>query len=114
MASSLFRKLEHFKPNRIRRFFTSGDRIVPAGGYITWNAKDPVKIRFSPDKSPENYPPVLVSTMFRTTVENHPEQVAIVAGRSGTDWRLKWTFERFGAERLSRESQPSKFCVTQD
>ena len=95
-----FRIRNVFHPIHIRRFLTSGDQILRSDNFISWNSKDPVKMHFRSDKSPDNYPPILVETMFRRTVERHPDHLAIVANRSGMDWNLKWTFERLVVWRI--------------
>ena len=94
MLTHLLKQIGNFHPSRNCRFLSTGDQIVPSENFISWNSKDPVKIHFRPEKPPDNYPPILVETMFRQTVERHPGQLAIVANRSGMDWNLKWTFER--------------------
>ncbi len=94
MLTHLLKQIRNFHPSRNCRFLTTGDRIVPSENFISWNSKDPVKIHFRSEKPPDNYPPILVETMFRQTVERHPGQLAIVANRSGMNWNLKWTFER--------------------
>jgi hypothetical protein len=40
------------------------DRLAPAPSLISWDRKQPVRLRME-DTAPGNYPPILVSTMFR-------------------------------------------------
>ncbi len=71
----LFGKFPFLNPNRLQIRFLSiagSDRIVPASNYLSWNSKDPVQIHFRPDHAPDNYPPILVETMFRRVVDKYP------------------------------------------
>jgi len=96
MLKHLIRIKPVLKPIRCIRSVSTGDRILPYDSFITWSSRDPVKLRMLSDNPPDNYPPILVPNLFRNTVERYPDQVAIVANRSGMSWGLKWTYERFG------------------
>ena len=52
------------------------DRIVPATDEFVWNTSNPVKIRME-NTAPGNYPPMLVQTMMRNTVDKHGSRKAI-------------------------------------
>jgi hypothetical protein len=93
MLCRVFRARISGIPVSSRRYGT-GDRILPAASFLSWNPEHPVKLHFREETAPDNYPPILVQTMFRSTVERHPDRLAIVADRSGMEWHRKWTFER--------------------
>ena len=54
----------------------SVNQIVPATDEFVWNTSNPVKIRME-NTAPGNYPPMLVQTMMRNTVDKHGSRKAI-------------------------------------
>ena len=54
----------------------SVNQIVPATDEFVWNTSNPVKIRME-NTAPGNYPPMLVQTMMKNTVDKHGSRKAI-------------------------------------
>ena len=77
--------------NSFKRFYS--DKLLPASDYIAWNPEIPVKIRLE-EKGPESYPPILVQTMLRNTVEKYGKNRAIVS----CDGKIDWTYEQYYEE----------------
>ena len=69
------------------------DKVLPATNYITWNPETPVKLHLE-DSKQGNYPPVLVQTMLRNTVEKYGNNTAIVS----YDGKINWTFHQYHEE----------------
>ena len=75
-----------------RPYCLGPDRVLPVNDHRTWSADGAVRISIS--SSP---PPISVPTLFRTTVENLPNRVALgVRGPSGED--LTWTYSQYHDE----------------
>ena len=88
----LSRKLKQGKLS----FVTSrcfGDKLLESTELFSWKPSNPVKLRME-EKSPGNYPPILVQTMFENTVAKHRDRMAIVS----SDEKLKWTFGQYEKE----------------
>ena len=77
--------------NCVKRFYS--DKLLPASDYIAWNPEIPVKIRLE-EKGPGSYPPILVQTMLRNTVEKYGKNRAIVS----CDGKIDWTYEQYYEE----------------
>ena len=88
----LSRKLKQGKLS----FVTSrcfGDKLLESTEVFSWKPSNPVKLRME-EKSPGNYPPILVQTMFENTVAKHRDKLAIVS----SDGKLKWTYDQYHKE----------------
>ena len=70
-----------------------GDKFLESTEVFSWEPSNPVKLRME-EKSPGNYPPILVQTMFENTVAKHRNKLAIVS----CDEKLKWTYDQYHKE----------------
>lgn len=78
-----------------RRLHSARDKLEPATDVFTWHTHNPVKLRME-DTRPGNYPPVLVQTMVRESVQKYGPSKALV----DCEGDISWTYDQYYAEVL--------------
>ena len=77
------------------------DQILPADNFRAWLPHAAVKLRMK-DSGPQSAPPISVPTLFRTQVENLPNNIALQT-RDPTGEKLSWTWTYFSNIKGHRE-----------
>ena len=69
------------------------DQVLPAQDYRAWTADSAVKLRMK-DTGPQSAPPISIPTLFKTQVENLPNNLALRT-RDSTGSYLDWTYSQY-------------------